>query len=172
MQDNPAHNTNWQEVAKANIRPIHRYSNQQSFFKALVQPLMVIRDEYRRFRESVIYQLQHDSRKISIEKVLNDHFDDSLRRIYIDNVAPQPRTYFYEPGDDRPVFFYEPADDRPVYFYEQLGVNVDDVSFVVNLPDTIKPSDPDELRRLEILINAQVNRYKLDSKEHRLLWMN
>lgn len=167
---NSVHDVDWQKMGEDNLRPKHRSTNQNPFYRAFLAPLMTLRDEWKSFRESITYQLDHDSRKISIEKVLNDYFDQLDRRIYIDNVALTPQVYLYEPGDDRPVYVYEPADDKPVYLYQSSNVDLGAANFVVYLPNAIKPIIPTELRRLEVLINTQINRYKLDSKEHILLW--
>lgn len=154
------------------LRPSHRDSNQRGLIEAFTAPLNFLNDRFRRFRESVDYIQQHDSRKIHIEKVLNDQFDNVSRRIYIDNVQPVDKLYFYESGDDKTVHFYEPADNKPVYFYERERIDVRNLNFVVNLPIAIQPSTVAALLNLEVRINSQIDRYKVASKNHTLLWIN
>lgn len=163
-------NTDFFELGRQIIRPIHRATNQVAIMNIIMTPFNYLGGVFYGFRESAFYSLAHDSRKISIEKVLNDKYDPLSRRIYITNVMPEGYVYLYEPGDDRPVYLYEPADEQPVYLLEPNAVNVDEVNFVVVLPLAMEPSIPNEKNKLEVKINSTVNRYKLDSKNHSLLW--
>jgi hypothetical protein len=165
-------NQDYEKIAVGCLRPDHRNSNQSVIMKAQSAGMVAMDLRFARFRESVDYILQHDSRKLHIEKVLNDQFDNVSRRITIDNVVPRGKVYLYEPGDDKPVYIYEAVDTKPVHLYETAGIDVSNVNFVVNLPIAIQPTVASELRKLEIKINAQVNRYKVDSKNHTLLWIN
>lgn len=154
------------------LRPKHRETNQRSWVRVITAGMDALNLRFRSFRESVDYIQQHDSRKIHIEKVLNDVFDPLDRRIFIENVKPVQGTYFNQPLSERDIYFNQRASDADVYFNEQSSVEVGTANFIVNLPIAIKPIAASELRKLEININTQVNRYKVDSKEHALLWIN
>jgi hypothetical protein len=170
--NNPLFNTDFLKLGEQFIRPGHRAGNQGSFMRSIMVGLAELDLYFRRFRESAHYSLEHDYRKISIEKVLNDAFDPFARRIYIDNVAPPEQVYLYEPGDDRPVYLYEPADDQPVYLTELSTVELQAINFIVYLPLAIRAATTVGQTRQDVLINTHVNKYKDDSKNHRLLWIN
>lgn len=164
-------NIDYVSLGRQILRPRHRETNQGSFMNGIMQVFYSLGGLFFSFRESLFYSLSHDSRKISIEKVLNDSFDSQLRRIYIDNVLPEGQQYLYEPTDSRPLHLYEPADNAPVYLYETLEVDVNAVNFVVYLPVALQPADQTALNNIELRINAAVNKYKLDSKNHKLIWI-
>lgn len=169
---NGIYNTNFEQTAKLNIKSEFWETTVGKMIVSCNKPLNTIRDGFTSFRESCIYKVSHDSRKASIEKVLNDSFDRLQRRIRIANVQPRQTVHLYEPGDDRPAYVYEPIDEKPLFLYEQIGDLLNTVNFVVLLPNAIKPSTPAELFKLETKINAQVDYYKLYSKNHTLLWID
>ena len=165
-------NTDYASLALEFLRPKHRSSNQSTFMAALHFPLKHLNTLFFRFRESVFYQLAHDSRKISIEKVLNDKFDPSSRRIYIENVQPKPQNYLYEKGDEKPLYLYEPEDDQPVYLEDLNSLELSSVNFTVFLPNAIKSTGASMEPNQKLAINTQVNNYKLAGKNHNLQWID
>lgn len=165
-------NTDYQAVAKDQIRPKHRATNQSPWFKALVLPLVHLNRLFYRFRESAFYQLQHDSRKISIEKVLNDSYDNNQRRIYIENVIPKSQPYLYEKDDQRPLYLYEPEDEQPVYLTDNSAVELNTINFTVFLPVAIQAAGDSEQRKQNIKINSLINLYKLAGKNHSIQWVS
>lgn len=87
------------------------------------------------YRRSAKYKIEHTAEVFSMENVLNDSFDVSLRRIYIEDGIYINPAYFYEPEEDKPVRFYE--EDPAVRFYEEQELENLDVDFVVVLPSEI-----------------------------------
>jgi len=164
--------TDFKKLGTEHIRVKHRDSNQRPLMDALMTPMEWLDGYFARFRESEFYSLQHNYTKSSIEKVLNDAFDNTARRIYIDNVEPQVQLYLYEPGDDRPVYLYEPADDQPVYLRELSAADLGAINFVVYLPNPIRSTTTAARTRQDTLINAAVNKFKDHSKNHTLLWIS
>jgi hypothetical protein len=165
-------NNDYFKIGLQILRPKHRETNQRGVVKYLTGPLNFLNSRFFIFRQSIDYIQLHDSRKIHIEKVLNDKFDNVSRRIFIDNVVPEGILFFYNAGEDRPVFHYDTFDDQPVHYYQTSSIDVSNVNFIVNLPLAIQPSQQSELVKLEIKINTQVDRYKVASKTHKLLWIN
>jgi len=118
------------------------------------------------FRDEMNYRLAHNSQVASIEEVLNDLFDPTLRRIYIDNATVREPVWFYEPEADKPVWFYEPGTNAPVHFYEPEYLSSATQDFTVFVPIDLQSGNTIADAQLQIEIEAQVNYYKLFSKSY------
>lgn len=121
------------KLIKISMRIKLRKVRNIAFLSALVTPLQKLHDD-------TLYTMQHDGRKINLEKVLNDYFQvpgynpsdhDNTKTVYIENI-PQP-------GD---VFIYQPQEEQPVFlepnevFLKQENESLTEFSFTVFIPDT------------------------------------
>lgn len=148
-----------------------RKAKKKALLKVYLSPIRRIYNEFLTFRNNSIYKLEHGSQIASLEDVLNDMFDNSLRRIRITNVTFREPTYFYEPEENKEVFFYEPEDNNPVFFYEDEDFAGDGVDFVVMVPPDLRPAQPTDENAFIIKMEGLINYYKLYSKNYKIVWV-
>lgn len=143
----------------------------KALLKVYLSPVIRNYNEFLTFRDNSIYKLEHNSQIASLEDVLNDSFDNSLRRIRIANVEFKEPVYFYEPEDNKEVYHYEPEDNKPVYYYEAEDFAGDGVDFVVMVPPDLRPAQPTEENAFIIKMEGLINYYKLYSKNYKIVWV-
>lgn len=71
------------KTAKENLIPDLRTPVRVQFVKALLKPFYVMYAEFVALRTEAAYKASYSGRVIDLETVLNDRFDNLLRRIYI-----------------------------------------------------------------------------------------
>lgn len=164
------YNVSWNVIADEFPLMALRKPLVRIFTRALVLPFQMLHIDFLNYREKSLYRIGHNSQICYMEAVLNDLFDNSLRRIRIVNVAFKEPIYFYEPEENRDVLFYEPGDDRPVFFREPEDFAGEGVDFVVCVPPVLQPgSEAAELAYLTRM-GAQIEFYKLYSKNYKIVW--
>lgn len=150
------------------VRDIHYIK----YINALIQPIIGLYLEFIEFRRNSLYKVSHNSQVVYLQKMLNDKFDNSLRRIRIKNAVILEPIWFYEPGDDKPVWFYEPADNLPVIFREESDFNGDGVDFTVLVPESLRPASQTAELAYITRMSGQINYYKLLSKNFKIVWID
>lgn len=126
-----------------------------SWLKALIKPLQNISDR-------TLYQMQHDSRVIYLEKVLNEYFaiadydfldHVATRKIYISDANAIERDYIFQPLEDE-VMYLDVEDEE-----EYLDVSPEVYyHFIVNIPNTIVIDEPK--------LRAEIDFYRLAGKKY------
>lgn len=124
-----------------------------AFSKILMVPFNLILNDLKNQRQKNIYRLQHDSRIGKIEKVLNDSFDRSERRIRIFGNKRGSQLFSYFLDENKPKLY------TPVYTYygnELLAFTLD---FEVVLPSNLLINDA-EIKRMERLVEIYADKDK------------
>ena len=115
-----------------------------AFLDAMIAPLIKIQNE-------TLYTMQHDGRKIYLEKVLNDYYQivgynpsthDSTKKIYIENAAQLPEVFVFQPLENSPVFLGDSTNSNEV-FLTQEDESLNAFSFTIFIPDTITFDEQD-----------------------------
>lgn len=128
---------------------------------ALNAPVIELYNRFLQYRASTLYKLNYTPQVFSIENVLNDAFDRTQRRIYIEDGEYTFPVYFYDRNDDRPVRFPDRGEDGAVRFYDRSSLLVSDVDFTVILPQGLGLSNAEMIR-----LNALIDFYKLPDRTH------
>lgn len=76
-----------------------------AYFKSICKPLIDINDSFKSTVEDIEYCLTITGQKIYLEKLLNDCFDEYLRRIRIRNNNPNKFLYVYNNSEFKPPIF-------------------------------------------------------------------
>lgn len=140
---------------------------ERALLEAVNVPFLNFHQDFLNFKNDSIYRVSHDASVGKLQKVLNDHFDDVPRRIYIKNVQQRDSVRFYSAAAQREVGFYA----VPKHGYRSSLDFIPGVAdFRVFLPLDIQPNTADELQRLEQKIKAQLDYYKLYAKNYELIW--
>lgn len=170
MATDNVYNINFEKLVEMLLPVFLRKPIQLFFLKCLVKPIAQLHIQFLAFRAESLYKLNHNSQVIYMQAMLNDSFDNDLRRIKIRNAEIKQPVWFYEVEEEKPVFFYEP-DEAPVYFredYEFLGGGSD---FTVFVPAELQPIDPTSLNAYLVKMKAKIDYYKLYCKGYQIVFI-
>jgi len=163
-------NIDFGRLVQWNVATFLRTTVRMKWLRVLIKPVEQIYDAFLDFRNEQLYIMSHNSQIVYLRKVLNDKFDNTDRRIVIENVEVYEPIWYYDTAENKPVYHYDTADGAPVYHYDQADYNQNNTDFVVKLPNAIKPGTPEAVTELERQVRYYVDYYKLYSKEYKLVW--
>jgi hypothetical protein len=126
-------------------------------FDAVAAGVSGLYQKFLKNRAASLYRLNHTSQVQSMEHLLNDRFDNDLRRIYIADGAYRNQTFLYQPEEQRdtPIYLEEENQNTPLYQDSENGFI--DESFIIHVPI--------ELAMQEQEIRVVVNAYKLAGRK-------
>lgn len=130
---------------------------QSSWLMALIGPVIKLYNGFLAFRSAVIYQLTITPQVCKLEKMLNDRYDNQLRRIYIEDAIEKEPWFLYLKVEAKRMFLYTKSEaSAPQYLYTKSETVQFGVDFVINIPVFVV-FDINEFKSL-------VKKYKLASK--------
>ncbi len=127
------------------------------FVKVCILPLQNMYERWREDREQDLYKLSHTGQVCSLEKSLNDRFDNQQRRIYIMDGNQYTRLYIYTTAELHPVFL-----TQSVYIYHRDDYEDTSVDFIVVVP-------PEVWTPQNYAIRSHINFYKQDVKQFKII---
>lgn len=137
----------------------YRTVRNEQWVQALLAPLQELNDSFYQTTLETKYEASFTGQVIYLEHLLNDSFDPTLRRIYIDDgsdlILPP---FVFNKIEDEPLYIYNKIEGQPFYIYNQIEYSsVDD--FIVFVPVALLTGS------VEILIDRLVRKYKLAAKK-------
>ncbi len=89
---------------------------------------------FRLNRKANLYNLGITPQVCYLEKLLNDRYDFTQRRIYITDGIDYPPTYLYQDAEEKPLYLFQESEAQPVHLYTEgeSGELTDD--FIVWVP--------------------------------------
>lgn len=158
---------------KAQLLPIIlRKPKWLALLKALISPLVTLYDTFFAFKTQAIYKTEHNASITLLQAVLNDHFDEVERRIYINNAEITATQHYYDEGEGDPLYFYDTGNGDPQWFFNQETFNVYGSDFTVFLPNALRPIDDEDEERLLTLIRADLDYYKMYGTKYTIVWLS
>lgn len=128
-----------------------------AFYYSSVNPLVSLHSTWRAFRLANLYKLETTGQVCYMRRALNDSFDQSDRRIYIDGTGGDARkTYIYTPGEQQTKYLGK------LWIRNSLEFEDTGADFLVYVPKTIV-----DLQRFEIM--ALLDFYKVASKRYLII---
>ncbi|RYZ24637.1 MAG: hypothetical protein EOP49_45735 [Sphingobacteriales bacterium] len=126
---------------------LHRY------LRIVVSGVNFLYQDFRRFRKAKLYELMITPQVCYLERMLNDRYDFTQRRIVIVDSQDKPPFYIYQHAELKPKFISRTTENKPKFIYTagESGLLQDD--FVVLVPAAVS-FNANEMRSL-------VKRYKL-----------
>lgn len=126
-----------------------------SFNNATASTLQTLADK-------TLYEMQHDSTVISLEKMLNEYFSSefdtydatshlSTRQVFIEDASRIPPTYIYQTAENQPVYLGSIYLDR---------TETETADFIVKIPVSFSFN--------EARLRQQIDFYKLAGKQYRI----
>lgn len=129
------------------------------WLKALLAPVDYIKNQLLIFKNKTDIELSYTSQTINIERMLNDLFDPSDRRIIIKHKENNNQYYFFENEAQVYDYYYLIEEGEEIKYYYKMDENttlIDIYDFIVVIPSSLN----DKIAQ----IRANVNRLKLASK--------
>lgn len=165
------YNLNFENLSNSLTPPFLRKEKLISWLTTLLNPLTEVNTLFLKNRDNNIYKVTHNGQVYSLQAVLNDSYDNNLRRIRIvDSIIRDP-LYIYPENDNKPVYIYSDSENKPVYIYDNSVFLDIDVDFIVLVPIEYKPINTQELNILLIQMRSIINYYKLASKRYVIKWI-
>lgn len=127
-----------------------------AWLQILIAPLEQLQYSFNQKRNSDLITLTHNGQKCYLRKILNDNFDQTLRRIRIEDMTHFNAVYIYTEAENQPVYLEEK------YLYTSGEMQVSGVNFSVRIPNT--------LRARNVEIKALIEAYKIASKRYIIIY--
>jgi hypothetical protein len=161
----------WSVFFKSNVPTFLRHHLVYHFLLCFIEEIKRLYDIFLSRRTQWLYEIQHTSQVIHIEKVLNDSFDQAQRRIYINNVTFGEYVHLWPPEDENPYYLQETGanPDNPLYLLEgDSGVISPDAT--VYVPEELRPIDPVDQLDFDYSLRGKIDFYKWDSINYQILY--
>ena len=127
-----------------------------AWLQILIAPLEQLQYSFNQKRNSDLVTLTHNGQRCYLRKILNDTFDQGLRRIRIEDMTHFNAVYIYTEAENQPVYLEEK------YLYTSGEMQVNGVNFSVYIPN--------ELQAREVEIKALIEAYKIASKRYIIIY--
>ena len=132
---------NFSKLVELLLPTFRRKMKTIAFFNVLLSPMQIIAEE-------TLYKMQHDGRKMYLEKMLNEFYKvnsynhqdhENTKLIYIDNVGSDAKLYINQDYETDVVFLEDDGvdDDALDLFLDEGADNSLGYSFIIFMPDTI-----------------------------------
>lgn len=143
------------------INKPNRQSGIVTFVKALLSPLFFVHDRFLRFRQAKLYQLHITTQVVYLEKLLNDRFDFTPRRIFIADAEWHLPWFVYLDEEEKPQYVFREDEEQVLWLYTdgESGSVKDD--FVVHIPSELSFNE-NELRSYLDSYRLFGTRYKIE----------
>lgn len=115
----------------------------QAWIGALITPVASLYNSFLRYRTAKDYQLRINYQLCYLEQLLNDRYDNILRRIYIDDTIQKPPFYIFQNAELKPKFIRQRSENDPKWIYTsgESGGMLDD--FIIFVPMDVVFEEPE-----------------------------
>jgi len=128
--------------------------------KATLYPIILLHDAFTRYRDAKLYQLMITPQVCYLERLLNDRYDYSSRRIRIDDPISHDPWFIYLQEELKPKALYLEQENKPVFLFTEGEAGKAKDDFIIYVPLDIA-FDENEMRSL-------VDNYKLFGKHYKI----
>jgi len=153
---------NYTKLVEQRIPEDFRKDKAIAFFKVFVSPFVLIYNSLLSFRTLLLYKLSITPQVVYLEKMLNDRYDDTERRIYITDGKEYTPLFLYQKSELKPTFLFLKSETgflkTLLYLKNETGQFTFD--FVVHVPSVVSFNSNE--------LVALVNNYKLASKTFKI----
>lgn len=144
----------------------------KAMLMALTEPLVTLYESFFSYKTESLYRADHFGSVGHLENVLNDHFDEVERRIYINNAELNDTQHYYDDGAGDPLYFYDEEAGDPQWFFDRSVFNVYQSDFTVFLPVALRPIGSDVEESFLTLVRADLEYYKIYGPKYTIVWLS
>lgn len=133
---------NFNKLAYRNTPSVYKKTNFRVWVDVLIsQVKWLYNSVFKPYEEATLYNLSFTGQIIYLEQFLNDKYDSSSRRIYINNVADVDREYIYNKIEQKPKrYVYNKWNSVTAYVAGQYSVEGDTVYICLQNSTNNQPS--------------------------------
>jgi len=164
-------NVDIERFIKLSLPVSFRQSKILAWLNALFAPIKTNYARFTAFKISVFYILSHNSSIVLLQKMLNDKFDNTERRIYISNVQRSDINRFYYANENKEFGIYNEGSVQKGFYYVFQNQDTSP-DYIVHIPEEYKPFHPLNLEKFLVKIRSEINRYNHYSKSYIIKWIN
>lgn len=150
------------------IPVLYRKDRLVHFLMVLLKPLDTTYISFFDFRLYLLKKMKFNGQVIIMENMLNDTFDNSLRRIRIITITDRLRKqYIYQPVEAKPLYIYQVSENLPVYISTlEEYLNMSGFDFIVEAPKNVwTVSILDQIKKMTLY-------YKLAGKRPKFIYQD
>jgi len=139
-----------------------RKSRILAFLQVLQSTVSFLYQDLLRFRKQKLYELKITPQVCYLERLLNDRFDFTQRRIRIVDSIDKPPYYIYQRAELKPKYIHTRAEGKPAYIYTRGESSLLQDDFVVLVPTGLMFEEA-EMRSLVKVYKLAGKRFKIQS---------
>lgn len=128
---------NFKKLVRERIPPRLRTQKIMAFVDALSVEINGVYNDFIRNRKANLYRLSITPQVVYLEKLLNDKYDFTARRIYIYDAEWHQPWYIYKDEELKPERLYQESEEKPVWLYSENEVGELKIDFVVFVPSAV-----------------------------------
>jgi hypothetical protein len=138
----------WKRMARWNTPAKLLNPRMLNWLYGFIYPIVLIHITFKKYRKAKLYEIAMNYQVCYLESFLNDRFDFTQRRIYIEDAQTVDQVYLYQDEELQPLYLYQDDEDQPVYLYQD-GESLGDIlyDFVVFVPASTT-FDQNEMRAM------------------------
>ena len=114
-----------------------------AYIESICKPVKDKNDELEDLAEDSLYRVAITGQVIYLERLLNDLFDNTLRRIYITDFSDQAQVYLYLRSEGDVTFAYRREDEEDLFMYSTSEI-LESYRFAINIPEALYDSLTDD----------------------------
>jgi hypothetical protein len=131
-----------------------------AFLEASATGVSEIYSQFVTNRNGNLYNLSITPQVCYLEKALNDRFDTTDRRIYIDDGVFYDELYLFTDAESLDEYIYQESENKDLYIYTRSETGSESVDFIVNVPSSVRFNEAE--------MSAVIDMYKLASKTFKI----
>jgi hypothetical protein len=110
-----------------------------AYMQALCTPIGDVNSELVSYASESLYRVAITGQVIYLERLLNDLFDNTLRRIYITDFSLQGQAFVYQRAENETTFAYLRSEIDVLYIYTRAEL-LENYRFAVMIPEELYSS--------------------------------
>lgn len=148
-----AYDVNFYRLATWITPKVFRKPNLAILIKSMVFPLIFIHNAFLRYRKAKLYQLAITPQVCYLERMLNDKYDYTQRRIQIGDAEWHLPIFLFQEDELKPVDIFQESEAKPVFLYNDAESGDAKTDFIVFVPLDISFQEPE--------MRSTIDSYKL-----------
>lgn len=143
------------------IPPRLRNERIVAFVNAVATQIIRQYQTFYRQRKASLYQLLITPQVCYLEKLLNDRYDFTARRIRIDDAVWHQAWYLYQDDELKPEPLYQESENNPVWLYSESEAGELKDDFTVTVPSAVDFNE-NEMKSLLNMYKLAGTHYKIE----------